>query len=127
MLKINCNLKTEITHAFCKHSLSLSLFLAPPEILEAMPIQKIYHGETCLISCIIDRGNPEANVHWVRFNQTDDSIKEITDSYDSRFKILENGLQITNVTSADEGKYQCYVQNNYGTRTQNIIASFRGM
>ena len=92
-----------------------------------MPIQEIHHGETSLISCIIDRGYPEANIHWLRMNETDDSIiAEITDTWDSRFRIVENGLEITDVRLTDEGMYRCYVQNSYGTKVLDIIATFRG-
>ena len=92
-----------------------------------MPIQEIHRGETSLISCIVDRGYPEANIHWLRMNETDNSvIVEITDTWDSRFRIVENGLEITDVRLTDEGTYRCYVQNRHGTRVLDIMAAFRG-
>ena len=96
-----------------------------------MPIQEIYFNMTSLLLCEIDGGNPPANVHWIHitYNATTGAqiIDEITAEWNSRFTIVENGLQIADVRASDEGVYRCYVQNNRGQEILDIRASFIGI
>jgi hypothetical protein len=102
------------------------LVYAPPEILNAMPVQEIHHGATSLLNCKIDRGYPEGNIHWLRVSETGDAVlEEITATSHERFTIVENGLEISNVQSSDEGRYRCYVQNDHGVDASDIHAAFR--
>ena len=100
---------------------------ASPVVLNPMPIQEIYFGVTSLLTCSIDRGYPVGDVYWLRLDSTGDNIiAHVTPSYDPRFRIVEDGLQIEDVRSADEGLYRCFVQNSHGSDSFDIHAAFRG-
>ena len=73
----------------------------------------------------MDRGIPLAAIHWLRITNVTEPL-EITSNYDPRFRIVENGLEISNVRSSDEAKYRCYVYNSIKVITYNIQAVFRG-
>ena len=96
-----------------------------------MPVQEIYLGETSLIRFDVDRGRPLANIHWLRVHYDNgtgqQSLTEISNVSNSRFTILSNGLQITNVQFYDEGIYRCYVHNSYGSVIRDIQAAVKGL
>ena len=76
----------------------------------------------------MDRGFPEGTIYWLRVtysNTGNEMLDEITAS-DARFRIVENGLEISDVRSSDEGVYRCYVQNSHGVDAFDIHAAFRG-
>ena len=77
----------------------------------------------------MDRGSPLADVHWLRINNEtgEEELSEITSNYDPRFKIVENGLEISNVQFSDGGIYRCYVYNSISTAVLDIKAIFKGM
>ena len=105
---------------------------ALPAILNPIPIQEIYFQATSILVCQIDRGNPPAIVYWLRLTHNeltpnDPDITVITEDYDERFTVVENGLEIANVTESDQGMYRCHVTNDYKTRILDIQAAFRGM
>ena len=56
----------------------------------------------------------------------DTVLEEITATSHERFRIVENGLEISDVQSSDEGRYRCYVQNDHGVDASDIHAAFRG-
>ena len=77
----------------------------------------------------MDRGHPTANVVWVRVDYDEmgeETYSYITPSSHPRFEIVENGLQIADVRSEDEGVYRCHVHNSYGVDKLDIHAAFRG-
>ena len=84
---------------------------------------------TSLLVCQVDRGNPPADVTWlhVTYDEEDQQvIAVITESWNERFTAVENGLEIADVRSTDEGLYRCYVQNSHGIEALDIQAAFRG-
>ena len=103
-------------------------FVAPPYILNGEHIQEIVKGQTSFLECKVDRGKPEALIHWLIYqnNTSVFNFPEITNNTDPRYKILENGLQITNVQPSDERIYRCYVYNEHGTVYFDIQAAFAG-
>ena len=94
-----------------------------------MPVQEIYLSQTSLIKCEVDRGSPLASIHWlhVRYEAGQQVITEITNTSNSRFMIVTDGLQITNVQLTDEGIYRCYVYNSYDTVIRDIQAMIGGL
>ena len=116
--------------AFTCNLSSLSISPAPPQILNPMPLQDIFNRTTALIKCEVDRGSPLGDIHWLRVkvnNETrEEELSEITSNYHPRFKIVENGLEISNVQSTDEGTYRCYVYNSIGQTFLDIQATFKG-
>ena len=109
--------------------MSCSCFLVPPQILNQMPLQEITYNETSLIKCEVE-SIPLANVHWIHISYNNETggkdYVEITSDYDPRFRIVENGLEISNVQLSDEGTYRCYVYNVHGTAILDIYAAFKG-
>lgn len=73
----------------------------------------------------MDRGSPLGDIHWLRVNHTEELL-QITSSYIPRFRIVENGLEISNVQFSDEGTYRCYVNNSIGTAVLDIQAVLKG-
>ena len=73
----------------------------------------------------MDRGIPLAAIRWLRMTNVPQPL-EITSNYDPRFRIVENGLEISNVQLSDEGTYRCYVYNEHGTEILHIDAVFKG-
>ena len=78
----------------------------------------------------MDRGNPLADIHWLRVNYNNETgeeeLSEITSTYDPKFKIVENGLEISNVQVSDEGTYRCYAYNSIKQVFLDIQATFKG-
>ena len=109
--------------------MSCSCFLVPPRILNQMPLQEITYNETSLIKCEVE-SIPLATVHWIHISYNNETgnkdYVEITSDYDPRFRIVENGLEISNVQLSDEGTYRCYVYNVHGTAILDIYAAFKG-
>ena len=118
-----------VMHVYNYIPLPYSSFLVPPRILNQMSLQEIISGKTSLIKCEVE-SIPFANVQWTHIhynNETGDkNYVEITSSYNPRFKIVENGLKISNVQLSDEGTYRCYVYNIHGSATLDIQAIFKG-
>lgn len=56
----------------------------------------------------------------------DENLFQITNETDLRLKILEDGLQISNVQTSDKQTYRCYVYNEYGTEYLDILATLVG-
>lgn len=73
----------------------------------------------------MDRGIPLAAIHWLRMTNVAEPL-EITSNYDPRFRIVENGLEISNVQSSDEAEYRCYVYNSFGVIIFDIQAIYQG-
>ena len=94
-----------------------------------MPLQEITYNETSLIKCEVE-SIPLATVHWIHISYNNETgnkdYVEITSDYDPRFRIVENGLEISNVQLSDEGTYRCYVYNVHGTAILDIYAAFKG-
>ena len=113
-------------------TLIMCISLALPRILNSSgtSLQEIEYGEVSLIKCEVDRGSPLADIHWLRVNFNEETremeLSEITPDGNPRFKIVENGLEISNVQLSDEGTYRCYVYNIYGTAILDIYAAFKG-
>ena len=95
-----------------------------------MPLQDIFNRTTALIKCEVDRGSPLGDIHWLRVkvnNETrEEELSEITSNNHPRFKIVENGLKISNVRLIDEGTYRCFVYNYIRQVFLDIQVSFKG-
>lgn len=101
-------------------SLEFLLPAVPPRILERIPVQEIHIGQTVLIRCIVNLGYPVAEVIWYK------NTRFVNESNNPRITQRENGLEISNVQMSDEGEYECYVHNEFGSDSLEIQVAFRG-
>ena len=78
----------------------------------------------------MNRGHPLADIQWLHVNinneTEEEELSEITPNYDPRFKIVENGLEISNVQFSDEGTYRCYLNNSFSSDILDVQATFKG-
>ena len=78
----------------------------------------------------MNRGYPLADIQWlhVKINSEtgEEELSKITSDYNPRFKIIENGLEISNVEFSDQGTYRCYLSNSFSTDILDVRATFKG-
>ncbi|XP_031719430.1 cell adhesion molecule-related/down-regulated by oncogenes [Anarrhichthys ocellatus] len=86
--------------------------LEPMSIAEGLTNQLVSHGSSTRFTCVAT-GNPSPNITWL-FN-----ANPITPS--RRFQVSGSSLVITDVTSQDEGLFQCLLDNGIGSAQSSGI------
>ncbi|XP_075956554.1 cell adhesion molecule-related/down-regulated by oncogenes [Anarhichas minor] len=86
--------------------------LEPMSIAEGLTNQLVSHGSSTRFTCVAT-GSPSPNITWL-FN-----ANPITPS--RRFQISGSSLVITDVTSQDEGLFQCLLDNGIGSAQSSGI------
>ncbi|XP_039284041.1 roundabout homolog 2 [Nilaparvata lugens] len=72
---------------------------------------RVAAGETALLECGPPKGHPEPTLFWKK----DGQVLDLETS--NRVRVVDGGnLMMTEVRQADEGRYQCLVQNLVGMR-----------
>lgn len=89
----------------------------PPHIIQ--PSREIFFksGETVEIPCIAD-GNPKPNYTWL-FNRMNFNLRDMEERV---VQLPNQGTLVFNrPEDRDEGMYQCFASNNYGTSVSIIV------
>ncbi|XP_073968766.1 roundabout homolog 2-like isoform X2 [Rhodnius prolixus] len=77
--------------------------------------KKVAAGDSATLECGPPKGNPEPTLLWKK----DGEVLELNE----RVKVVDGGnLLLTEVKAADEGKYQCVVQNVVGLKESPIAS-----
>lgn len=112
----------------CHAYFALSYSLAPPRIINLIPVHDIQEGTTSVIKSTVDRGSPLADINWLRVTYDNETREEkVLFISDPRFKVVNDGLEISDVQLSDEGIYRCYMYNIIGVAFFDTLAILKGM
>lgn len=97
----------------------LQVVAAPPGILEEKRQQvRTSVSQSLWLPCT-GQGNPRPTIHWVLYDGA--VVKSNRPVFDSRVSVYENGtLQLKDVTSADNGKYECIATSSTGSERRVV-------
>ncbi|KAI8489178.1 Immunoglobulin domain [Branchiostoma belcheri] len=93
------------------------IFNSPPEFLDFIPPESKGIGERVIFQCPPVRGTQPLRYTWFADDQAITS--------DIRIKVGASTLTINNIRESDHGRYQCHVQNEYGTAQVSAELSVR--
>ncbi|CAH1230236.1 CNTN2 [Branchiostoma lanceolatum] len=93
------------------------IFNSPPEFLDFIPPEARGIGETVTFQCPAVRGTRPLRYSWFAGDEPITS--------DIRIKVGASTLTINNIRESDHGRYQCHVENEYGTAQVSAELSVR--